>query len=516
MTEKNKKAPPPAEIFTLKDYQEMRRFYNEMEKAIKQHEQDQMTPEEQDEAFKELSETGEVSEKYKNRMGLKTFESAVAVQPVYDDAGNPVLNENGTYKLEPVTEPPEIRLFYYDKADRKFADKLNQLSKKYQKIISKVNATEEPKKRNNIHRARAIIRELLEAQEVKQALVKIDEIGNIAPWGGMASAEWLLILSRIFNAGKSKAGKGAKNKEDRPEKGKLARIIQPTPGNRHEICQTKEKGNDIITTWSNGKGSKISFEIADADRFINGRYFMRNLFFIIQKMNDQAFPDVVTVSLDEMVNLGMYSRTDGALRGMRTFYRNQKKITINGAIKKTKKKKIYAGTNGSEKGVDGGLFQNLLYDDGSSYVQFVIDPCFNTKFIAPYFTLFPRDAYKMSEKALSLTYYIFYLARQNTRKIKKGGTFTIKMDTIRNYLGFPDVDEVKGRRQKQLIIDPLDKIIDEVERVIGQTPEAQNQGFTITPYVQYTGNVRDYLKGYLEIGLKGNLAKTFIEIAEKQ
>ena len=162
------------------------------------------------------------------------------------------------------------------------------------------------------------------------------------------------------------------------------------------------------------------------------------------------------------------------------------------------------------------LFNNRIYDEETGFVHFVVNPCFNTEFIAPYFTLFPRDAYKMSEKALSLTYYIFYLARQNTRKIKNGGTFTIKMDTIRNYLGFPDVDEVKNRKYKKFIIDPIDRIIDEIESVIGQTPKTQNQGFTITPYVQYTGNVRDYLNGYLEIGLKGDLAKTFIEIAEKQ
>ena len=243
---------------------------------------------------------------------------------------------------------------------------------------------------------------------------------------------------------------------------------------------------------------------------------MRNLFFIIQKMNDQAFPDTVTISLEEMVKLKMYTRTDGALRGMRTFFRNQKKLTISGAIKKTKKRTIYAGGNGTEKGIEGGLFTHLLYDKGSSYVRLVVDPCFNTKFMAPYFTLFPRDAYRMSEKAISLTYYIFFLARQNTRKIKNGGTFKIKMDTVRNFLGFPDVDEVKDRKYKKYIVDPLDRIIDEVEQVIGETPEAQNQGFTITPYVQYTGNIRDYLQGYLEIGLKGDLAKTFIDIAEKQ
>lgn len=510
MTGKKKKAPPPAESFKPKDYQEMRSFLKEAHDAMAEAMEHVLKSKEWDEAFNEIETTGEIPAKYKDRITVQKLKVRPG-KPVLDDAGNIVKNEDGTIKLEPdMSKPPEeTRVHYTDSAVVKLDKDFARIGKQHDKLILKLTG------RRSVTNAMNKAQELLNTPEVKQELKKIDEIGNLAPWGGMASAEWLLILSRIFNAGKSKAGKGAKNKKDRPEKGKLARIMQPTPGNRHEICQTREKGNDIITTWSNGKGSKISFEIADADRLINGQYFMRNLFFIIQKMNDQAFPDAVTISLDEMVNLKMYSRTDGALRGMRTFFRNQKKITLNGAIKKTKKRKIYAGENGTEKGIDGGLFTHLLYDRGSSYVQFVVDPCFNTEFIAPYFTLFPRDAYRMSEKALSLTYYIFYLARQNTRNIKNGGTFKIKMDTVRNFLGFPDVDEVKDRKYKKYIVDPLDRIIDEVERVIGETPEAQNQGFTITPYVQYTGNVRDYLQGYLEIGLKGELAKTFIDIAEK-
>lgn len=501
MAEKTKKAPPPMKTLKPKDYQELRSLLSECQTAMAEATENSLKEEEWDEAFKELDATGEFSTKYKDRITTQKLKVRPG-KPVLDDEGNPVKNDDGTIKIEPdMTKPEKIRVHYIDNTALNLRKNLARIGRQHDKLILSLIG------KRDVIKAMHTAQELLKEPEVKQELKKVDEIGNLAPWGGMASAEWLLILNRIFNAGKSKAGN--------PGKGKISRIMQPTPGNRHEICQTREKGNDIITTWDNGKGSKISFEIADADRLINGRYFIRNLFFTLQKMNDQAFPDIVTISLEEMVKLKMYTRTDGALRGMRTFFRNQKKITLNGEIKKKGKGKIYAGTDGTEKGIDGGLFTHLLYDKGSGYVRLVVDPCFNTKFMAPYFTLFPRDAYRMSEKALSLTYYIFYLARQHTKEIKKTGSFKVKMDTVRNFLGFPDVDEVNDRKYKKYIIDPIDRIIDEIESVIGQTPEAKDRGFTITPYVQYTGNIRDYLNGWLEIGLSGENAEMFIEIAEK-
>ena len=46
-------------------------------------------------------------------------------------------------------------------------------------------------------------------------------------------------------------------------------------------------------------------------------------------------------------------------------------------------------------------------------------------------------------------------------------------------------------------------------------PEAKEYGFTITPYTGDTGNIKKWLEGYLEIGLKGDFAETFIRLATK-
>ena len=137
------------------------------------------------------------------------------------------------------------------------------------------------------------------------------------------------------------------------------------------------------------------------------------------------------------------------------------------------------------------------------------------EFLASYFTVFPRFAYALSNNAFALVRYIFFLARQNTDKIKEKGSFTISMEAVRENLGLPSPDEVKNRKYRQFIIEPIEAAIEEIEEALKKVPEAKEYGFTITPHGTETSNINKWLEGFLEIGLNGDFAETFIRIATK-
>lgn len=159
------------------------------------------------------------------------------------------------------------------------------------------------------------------------------------------------------------------------------------------------------------------------------------------------------------------------------------------------------------------MFYHYRLENG--FVKLSVNENFNMEFIANYFTIFPRLAYALSNNAFSLVRYIFFLARQNTQAIKAKGTFTISLEAVRENLGLPSVDDVKNRRYRQLIIEPIEKAIEEVEEALLKVPEAKEYGFTITPHGTDTSNINEWLQGYLEIGLNGDFAETFVRIATK-
>ena len=247
----------------------------------------------------------------------------------------------------------------------------------------------------------------------------------------------------------------------------------------------------------------------DSSTQLDGYYdkknpFVKLLLFSLQKMTTQSFPLEVGFSLQELVDLGMYSTTSNAGRAVKAFFEQQKLTTLSGTVKKGRK---------TVKEEGGVLFYHYKINNG--FVTLSVNENFNLDFIASYFTVFPRFAYALSNNAFSLVRYIFFLARQNTQAIKDKGTFTISLENIRENLGLPSVDEVKNRKYRQFIIEPIEKAIEETEEALLSVPEAKEYGFTITPVGTETSSIEEWLQGYLEIGLNGDFAETFVKLAEK-
>ena len=196
-------------------------------------------------------------------------------------------------------------------------------------------------------------------------------------------------------------------------------MVQESTGNRHEEITAQQYGDKVRFTRTNKQnGSTAIVEIDQADKYLSktNKTFTKVLLFTLQKMTAQNFPLEVGFSLQELVDLGMYSTTSNASRAVKDFFAQQKLTTFSGTIKKGRK---------TVKEEGGILFYHYRLENG--FVKLSVNENFNMEFIANYFTIFPRFAYALSNNAFSLVRYIFFLARQNTQAIKAKGTFTISL-----------------------------------------------------------------------------------------
>jgi hypothetical protein len=101
--------------------------------------------------------------------------------------------------------------------------------------------------------------------------------------------------------------------------------------------------------------------------------------------------------------------------------------------------------------------------------------------------------------------YVTYQARQNTKSIRETGKFKIGLETISNHIGLPSPKDTQKHTEK--IIDPILTAITALEET------QQGTEYLFTPvYNENYKNAVDFLQGYLEIEIKGEMKNKLIEI----
>ena len=496
-TDKKKASSFPADI-TSKDIEAIREYREKLEALDKETPPERLTPEEWDEAMKEITRTGKIPAKYAGRIGENEVEVKTGLERVLDENGEPILDDEGKPRYKHVVyDKPKKQKGYYDIADEAHNAKYSRLEKEYHDSIIKALQAyfERTKGKEQDPRGTgiaAIITELLEDPVIKRELEKeaaAGQLTTLAPLGSVPNGDSLNWLFRVISA--SKGG----------------RIVQANPANRHEEVTAQQYGDKVRFTRTNKQnGTTAIVEIDQADKYLSktNKTFTKVLLFTLQKMTAQNFPLEVGFSLQELVDLGMYSNTSNAGRAVKEFFAQQKLTTLSGTVKKGRK---------TVKEEGGILFYHYRLENG--FVKLSVNENFNMEFIANYFTIFPRFAYALSNNAFSLVRYIFFLARQNAQAIKDKGTFRISLEAVRENLGLPSPEDVNNRKYRQYIIEPIEKAIEEVEEALRNVPEAKEYGFTLTPYGTDTSNINKWLQGYLEIGLNGDFAETFVRLATK-
>ena len=215
--------------------------------------------------------------------------------------------------------------------------------------------------------------------------------------------------------------------------------------------------------------------------------------FLLQKLNEQNYVENTEFLLSELVDLGIYANTNSAYKGLKSVLSKMMKIHVKGTVL------AYEGRKRKEIGyVEAPVIagQKVTFNKCIAVLPSII------RDYTPFITILPRWGYALqSENAYILLDYIYYLARQNTDKIRKRGYFTIKLDTIRQHLGLPSPEEVKdnhGSDYNKLIAKPIEDAIAAIEK------KQEGNEFKITPvYSIDCKNIHEYLDGYFEIRMSG-------------
>lgn len=290
--------------------------------------------------------------------------------------------------------------------------------------------------------------------------------------------------------------------------------IADLPARKHQVnhnakYQVMEDGIKRLVTMKNMTGTaEITIELADIDKLAGSNKPAKKLFVLsLIKANEQAIhdgiltQDYVSFPLKELLDIGFYKTLQSARKGFKAGADTLTSFKAKGKQQKSKK------SNSSIESLEV-LFTGAKIKNGQCYIYF--NHRINWGFFAQYFTIIPRYYFKLPSRASDLLYYIFFLARQNTREIEEMGYFTIGFRAIQHKLQLPNE---KG------LNNPQRDIKDKIEEAITQIEDEHNStygdmGFNLLPVYDEGATIGEYLdNGYLKVSLDGDFAKAFIQIS---
>lgn len=256
---------------------------------------------------------------------------------------------------------------------------------------------------------------------------------------------------------------------------------------------------------SNSGKSTVTLELSDIEKLVGSNKAAKKMFVLsLIKLNDQAYSngvlykDHIGFPLQELVDIGNYKNLRTARRGFLDAADILTSLKIKGSLHISNQKE--ATVNALEV-----LFTGASIEKG--YCTIHLNPRVNWAFIASFYTILPRYCFKLPNRSFDLLYYIFYIARQNTREIEQRGFFNISFRAIQQRLNLPS--EKGNANPSRTIKDPIEESIAAIEA------ENNNTDFTMTPFYNESASISDYLdNGFLRIALKGRYAENFIAFSQ--
>lgn len=280
---------------------------------------------------------------------------------------------------------------------------------------------------------------------------------------------------------------------------------QVNHGTKYEV---QEDGSKRLLSVRNAK-VEVEVEISDIERLIGGNKPAKKFFVLsLVKAREQAIhngqltKEYICFPLQELVDIGFYKTLRSARAGFNSGREILTDIKIRGKVKKTSKK--VAEVDALEV-----LFTGARIEKGQCFI--FLNTRINWSFLVQYYTKLPRYYFKLPNRASDLLYYIFYMARQNTKDIAEKGYFTISFRAIQHRLMLPGEKGLNNPQRdiKEAIETAIEQIEDEHNIAFGNTD------FALLPVYDDNAPIAEYLdNGYLKVALKGDFASTFIAISE--
>ena len=278
--------------------------------------------------------------------------------------------------------------------------------------------------------------------------------------------------------------------------------------NHNTTYEVLEDGRRRQVSLVNPK-AKVTIELADIDKLTGSNKPAKKLFVLsLIKANEQAIfdgqltKDYISFPLQELIDIGFYKTPQSARTGFKAGMDALTSLKIKGHIQQTKKR-------GSSIDALEVLFTGANIKGGQCTGYF--NPRISWSFIAQYFTILPRYYFKLPNRASDLLYYIFFLARQNTKDIEERGYFTIGFRAIQHRLQLPS--EVGLNNPQRDIKQPIEDAIEALETEHSKL--YHNTEFSLLPVYDEAASVKDFLdNGYLKVTLTGAFAETYIAISK--
>lgn len=278
--------------------------------------------------------------------------------------------------------------------------------------------------------------------------------------------------------------------------------------NHSTTYEVLEDGNKRLVSVKNSK-AEVTIELADIDKITGSNKPAKKLFVLsLIKANEQAVhngqltKDYITFPLQELVSTGFYNTPQSARNGFKAGADALTSLKIKGKVQKSKKK-------GAEIESLEVLFTGARIKKGQCFIFF--NPRISWGFLTQYFTILPHYYFRLPNRASDLLYYIFFLARQNTKEIEKRGYFTIGFRAIQHRLQLPNEKGSPNPQRdiKEAIEAAIEQLEDEHSKTYG------NMEFSLLPVYDDYAPITEFLdNGYLKVTLSGDFAKTFIAISK--
>ena len=241
-----------------------------------------------------------------------------------------------------------------------------------------------------------------------------------------------------------------------------------THGAETKVTRTKD-GKVRIERKTNNSEITIQFSNFAALKGSN-KAAKKMLIFILQEINRQGvvksdgtlIREILTFPIKRLIECGMYSTPQSARTGFDSAI-DGLKGDVQGLIKLRGKDRTSTGKTSLT------LFPTLSREDGTCSVR--LNPDINWESIAPFYTIIPTYAYKLSNRAFDLLIYICTQARQRTDEISKNNGFYLSLRSVQYALNLPD--ETKTKNPKKDIKQPVADCIDEIMR---ENDQAKNEG----------------------------------------
>lgn len=287
--------------------------------------------------------------------------------------------------------------------------------------------------------------------------------------------------------------------------GRRARI------NRHttiRVDEDKTNPNRKQVIYTSNKQT-ATVELTDIEKLIGKKKGATKIFTLaLVKLCEQALlsgtlaRNKLQIGVKELIEQGFYSTPQSARIGFDTAMDTLTSLKL--------RAEVHTGTKSeaTAKAVEV-LFTGYERESGNCYIY--LNERINWAILASFYTVIPDYYPRLTSNGFDLLHLIFIFARQpqNRESLTQKGHFNVSLKSIQNALTLPN--EEKTKNPERDIKAPIERAIEDIEN------HEQGRGLLkITPSVDGTEPIKEYLAGHIKVELAGEYSQKLIEISQEQ